>query len=107
MTDTSTIDPAAAPAAPAATISPSIGILDRGFVLVGQATVDGDWVTTTNASIIRRWGTTKGIGELAASGPLANTKLDPIGTVKSPLRALIGLVACEPAAWKLWAAATH
>ena len=105
MSDISTIDPpsAAAPAstAQAAAIAPSIVILDRGFVLVGQAVVDGDWVTVTNASIIRRWGTTKGLGELAASGPLDKTKLDPIGTVKSPLRALIGLVACEPAAWTL------
>lgn len=76
-----------------------IVILDRGFVLVGHATVDGDWVTTTNASIIRRWGTTKGLGELAMNGPLRDTKLDPIGTVRSPLRALIGLVDCEAAKW--------
>lgn len=76
-----------------------IVILDRGFVLVGKARVDGDWVVTENASIIRRWGTTKGLGELAMNGPLANTKLDPIGTVRSPLRALIGLVDCESAKW--------
>lgn len=90
----------AAPASADSELSPiSIVILDRGFVLVGAAVVDGDWVVTTNASIIRRWGTTKGLGELAANGPLENTKLDPIGTVRSPLRALIGLVACEPSKW--------
>jgi hypothetical protein len=76
-----------------------IVILDRGFVLVGHVKIDGDWVETTKASIIRRWGTTKGLGELALNGPLANTKLDPIGTVRSPLRALIGLVECESAKW--------
>lgn len=81
--------------------NPKIVILDRGFVLVGNVTIDGDWVTTTNASIIRRWGTTKGLGELASNGPLESTKLDPIGTVKSPLRALIGLVSCEPSKWTL------
>ena len=81
--------------------TPSIVILDRGFVLVGNAVVDGDWVVTTNASVIRRWGTTKGLGELAANGPLDETKLDPIGTVKSPLRAVIGLVSCEPSKWTL------
>ena len=78
-----------------------IVILDRGFVLVGNVTVKDDWVETTNASIIRRWGTTKGLGELAANGPLENTKLDPIGTVRSPLRALIGLVDCEAAKWPM------
>jgi hypothetical protein len=88
------------PAASAAASSDiSIVILDRGFVLVGKAQVDGDWVVTTDASIIRRWGTTKGLGELAANGPLSKTVLDPIGTVRSPLRALIGLVACEPSKW--------
>ncbi len=76
-----------------------IVILDRGFVLVGNVTVKDDWVETTNASIIRRWGTTKGLGELATNGPLESTKLDPIGTVRSPLRALIGLVDCEAAKW--------
>jgi hypothetical protein len=37
-----------------------IGILDRGFVLVGNVAIEGDWVVTTNASVIRRWGTTNG-----------------------------------------------
>ena len=74
-------------------------ILDRGFVLVGHAHINGDWVEMTKASIIRRWGTSRGLGELAANGPLSGTKLDPIGTVRSPLRALIGLVDCEAASW--------
>jgi len=79
--------------------SKQIVILDKGFVLVGDARVDGDWVITENASIIRRWGTTKGLGEIAKGGPTPSTKLDPIGTVRSPLRALIGLVDCEAAKW--------
>lgn len=82
-----------------AAAAPKIVILDRGFVLVGKVRVDGDWVETTDASIIRRWGTTKGLGEIAQGGPTATTKLDPIGTVRSPLRALIGLVDCEPSKW--------
>ncbi len=92
---------AAVPSAAPAPEPISIVILDRGFVLVGHAVIDGDWVVTSNASTIRRWGTTKGLGEIAAGGPTASTKLDPIGTVRSPLRALIGLVACEPSKWAL------
>lgn len=76
-----------------------IVILDRGFVLVGKARVEGDWVITEEASIIRRWGTTKGLGEIATGGPTKDTVLDPIGIVKSPLRALIGLVVCEAGKW--------
>ena len=99
MSELNTAQPADAGANASSQNPVSIVILDRGFVLVGNAVVDGDWVVTTGASIIRRWGTTKGLGELAANGPLENTKLDPIGAVRSPLRALIGLVACEPSKW--------
>lgn len=76
-----------------------IVILDRGFVLVGDVTLQDDWVVTRNASIIRRWGTTKGLGEIALHGPLQSTVLDPIGEMRSPLRALIGLVTCERDKW--------
>ena len=76
-----------------------IVILDRGHVLVGNVTVDGDWIETTNASVIRRWGTTRGLGEIAMGGPTSETKLDPIGTVRSPIRALIGLVNCKAEKW--------
>jgi hypothetical protein len=76
-----------------------IVILDRGHVLVGNVKIDGDWIETTNASVIRRWGTTRGLGEIAMGGPTSETILDPIGTVRSPVRALIGLVDCEEGKW--------
>ena len=76
-----------------------IVILDRGHVLVGNVKIDGDWIETTNASVIRRWGTTRGLGEIAMNGPTKETILDPIGTVRSPVRALIGLVDCEAGKW--------
>lgn len=76
-----------------------IVILDRGFVFVGDVTADGEWVVVSNARNIRRWGTSKGLGELAAKGPLAETKIDHAGTVRAPMRALIGLLKCEAASW--------
>ena len=72
-----------------------ICVLDRGFVYVGHVTMDGDLVTIDNARCIRRWGTTAGLGQLAESGPTAQTKLDVVGTVKAPLRAVIHFVACK------------
>ena len=97
---TSTVTTASSPPAVPAGPSLNIVILDRGFVLVGEVEIVGDWVVTTDARTIRRWGTTKGIGEIAMGGPTPNTKLEDLGTVRSPLHALIGLVACEPAPWK-------
>lgn len=79
--------------------APQIVVLDRGFVYVGIVTIGGDWVTITEARNIRRWGTTKGLGELAKGGPLKDTVLDPAGKVKAPLRALIALIECEAVAW--------
>lgn len=77
-----------------------IVILDRGFVYVGDVTVDGDMLTIAAAKNVRRWGTTKGLGELAAKGPLKTTVLDDAGTVRAPLRAVIACVECEAGAWK-------
>ena len=76
-----------------------IVVLDRGFVYVGRVELSSDFVTITQAKNIRVWGTTKGLGELVG-GPLSGTKLDSVGTVKAPLRALISLIDVEQKAWK-------
>lgn len=76
-----------------------IVILDRGFVFVGDVAQDGDWLVISGAKNVRRWGTSKGLGELAASGPLPNTRLDDAGVVRAPLRAVIGTIDCEPTKW--------
>lgn len=74
-------------------------ILDRGYVYVGNVSIDDNWVLITTARNVRRWGTTKGLGELAANGPLKDSIIDPVGTVRAPLRALIGLIECEASKW--------
>lgn len=77
-----------------------IVVLDRGFVYVGNVTVEADWVLIRNAHNIRVWGTTKGLGELV-NGPLSGTRLDSVGTVKAPLRALISLIEVKESKWTL------
>lgn len=47
-----------------------IAILQRGWIYVGDLEKDGPYFTLKNASCVRRWGTDKGIGELAENGPL-------------------------------------
>ena len=61
-----------------------IVILQRGWVMVGDLSRDTentDGYVLRNASVIRAWGTSKGLGELV-DGPLASTKLDYAGTVR-------------------------
>ena len=72
----------------------NIVVLDRGFVYVGHVVIDGDFATITNAKNIRYWGTKKGLGELV-KGPLAETVLDDIGTIKAPMRAVMHFVPCS------------
>lgn len=72
-----------------------IVIADRGWVWVGKTRKVGDDLVIENASTIRCWGTTRGLGELAESGPTESTKLDPIGTLLVPMRAVIGRIACK------------
>ena len=78
-----------------------IVVLDRGFVYVGLVSQEDDFYIIKNAKNIRQWGTTKGLGELV-SGPLANTRLDNVGTVRVPSRALISLIDVEQSKWNLF-----
>ncbi|VAW79623.1 hypothetical protein MNBD_GAMMA15-1656 [hydrothermal vent metagenome] len=56
-------------------------LLDR-WVLWGNCELREDGRTViTNASVIRIWGTKRGLGELAAKGKRPDTELDPIGRV--------------------------
>jgi hypothetical protein len=77
-----------------------IVVLDRGFVYVGHIELNGDFVKITRAKNIRYWGTTKGLGELV-NGPLKDTKLDAVGSVTAPLRAVIAFVDVEQSKWNL------
>ena len=78
-----------------------IVVLDRGFVYVGCVEIGDDFVVIRNAKNIRQWGTTKGLGELV-NGPLPNTKLDSVGTVRAASRALISLIDVEQSKWNLF-----
>lgn len=71
-----------------------IVVLDRGFVYVGQTEIIGDFVKITKARNIRYWGTTKGLGELA-DGPTRSTKLDDVGEILIPMRAVIHFIKCS------------
>ena len=71
----------------------------RGWVFVGRYSVDGDEVTLTDAKCIRRWGTTKGLGELV-KGPTLKTVLDEAGTVHMHRLAVVATIEVDEAAWK-------
>jgi hypothetical protein len=86
---------ATAPATPV-----TIAVLDRGWVFVGRLTRNDDGITLEKAACIRRWGTTKGVGELALRGPQSSTVLDEAGTVIVPASSVICLIETTEDLWK-------
>lgn len=76
-----------------------IVVLDRGFVVVGEVTDYGHEIEVKRANIIRRWGTSKGLGELAEGGPRRETILDPVGEMTAPKHAVIFTIKSEEEVW--------
>ena len=90
-----------------------IYIMDRGWVLTGvfrKTTKDEMIVFPTKffimldkCFVIRRWGTTKGIGQLAREGPTKDTVLDLEGN-DIPISKLMihHCIRCDEKAWSTW-----
>ena len=71
---------------------------DRGFVWVGDCERSGDCLLIRNTRNIRKWGTTRGIGELV-NGPTEETVTDNQGEVVIPWHAVIHITKCKPGSW--------
>lgn len=77
-----------------------IVVIDRAYNMVGDVEIDDDFYLIFNGSTIRRWGTSKGLGELAMNGPLPETVLDPVPLVKVHKDKVIFTMNCEESKWK-------
>jgi hypothetical protein len=76
-----------------------IVILDKGFVSVGVWTEGAEWSVLDNAQIVRYWGTTRGLGEIAKNGPTPSTKLDPTPRQRFPNRSIVNTIECDVENW--------
>ena len=77
-----------------------IAALQRGHVVVGKYSQSGEIGRLENASVVRRWGTSKGLGELAQKGPLSNTVLDSCPPVSFHAREVVFLMEVNKDAWR-------
>lgn len=75
-----------------------IAILDRGWVVVGEYSSEGDIHYIDNGAVIRNWGTTKGLGEIAEGGPTSSTKLDACPKVS--FKNYVAFIDCSAEKWK-------
>jgi hypothetical protein len=80
-----------------------IVVVEGGWVLVGIAKlgVQQQAIELTNAHVIRRWGTTKGLGEIALNGPTKQTMLDKLGVAFVQLKQVRFTIPCDETKWKL------
>ena len=76
-----------------------IVVLQRGWILVGRYQLLGDKVFIRDASVIRNWGTTKGLGELASNGPTDKTILDKCQTCECHELTVCFTMKCEISKW--------
>jgi len=72
-----------------------IVVVSAGWVFVGTPEVaPKGYRKLGNASVIRVWGTTNGLGEIAMNGPTTKTVLDPCGTVTLPETNVLIVMEC-------------
>jgi hypothetical protein len=76
-----------------------IVVLHRGWVVVGDYQATENEIVISEASVIRCWGTERGLGELAAEGPRPHTVLDACGTVRAHPLGVVLTIDCEASKW--------
>jgi exosome complex RNA-binding protein Rrp4 len=73
-----------------------IVIAQRGWVFIGMVQKDNSNITIKEASVIRNWGTTKGLGELAKNGPIKDkTVLDACPDITIHELSIVARINCE------------
>jgi hypothetical protein len=78
-----------------------IVILQRGWIMIGKWERIGNDCKLHSASIIRRWGTTEGLGELAKKGKLAETILDKChGVVEFDYLTVVASISVKEGVWQ-------
>ena len=77
-----------------------IVILQRGWCMVGKFERDGSECKLHQASVIRIWGTTQGLGEIAEKGPTSSTQLDKTnGLVEFDYLTVVATISCNSKNW--------
>ena len=84
------------PMACAETPKKQIVIAQRGWVFLGIVQKSGVNFVIKEASVVRSWGTTKGLGELASKGPIKDkTILDSCPDVIIHELSIVARINCE------------
>lgn len=76
-----------------------IVILQRGWVVVGHYIQQGEYITLSKAAVVRKWGTSNGLPELALKGPLSATVLDKGPEIRFHALTEVASIKCAEDKW--------
>ena len=76
-----------------------IVIAQRGWVFVGRYSTEGDEVVISGGAVVRRWGTTMGLGEIADKGPTEKTILDATPEIRLHKLAVVASISANAEKW--------
>jgi len=76
-----------------------IVVLNRGWIVVGNVKESVNKTIIRNAAVIRKWGTTKGLGELAENGKLSDTILDKCPDITVDTANVVLTMNCNQSKW--------
>jgi hypothetical protein len=76
-----------------------IVVLQNGWIVTGKFSTQAGLYRLTDAAVVRRWGTTRGLGELAINGPTPSTVLDSCPDVQ--FWSYIMVMDCKTENWTL------
>ena len=77
-----------------------IVVLQRGWVMIGRWSQSGEMCSLDNAYVIRVWGTSSGLGQLALEGKQSSTKLDKAGHVDFHILTVVAMLNCKDELWQ-------
>ena len=76
-----------------------IEVVDRGWIFIGHTFNSKESTLIKNAYIIRKWGTSEGLGELCIKGKLEDTILDKCLDIEIPSESIIAFFDCDQEKW--------
>ena len=78
-----------------------IVVVDNGFVFWGDLATDGDACEISNGYSLRRFGTKRGLGQLAIEGPQKETQADKVSLIRIQKNRVVFIMECSDAMLKL------
>ena len=76
-----------------------IVVVESGWVFAAVLDSTEDHLRASECAVIRTWGTTNGLGELALKGPTKETVLDMCTITFIPKSKVLFTMECTPVVW--------